>query len=159
MNLRPLIAVLALLSSGCDEGSGVDKSSVEIDASSTTSNTVLCDGVTTDHEIESYFSKIDSYLRSGSEIQPVEELYASRVLITERGSNSSVSKQDISESPPYPVARDEWVEIARAGPQAVKSGGWRGCYLGDGRVGLKADEHGKMGLSSFNRDRKTPLDG
>lgn len=89
-------------------------------------------------QVEDYRRRLTVFLGSAAPAAPAD-LYSASFALTG--------------SPP--LTRRDWRRISDqwAIDGDLKEAGWRACFLGDGWVGLQANETGAIGLSSFDRHR------
>ena len=111
----------------------------------------LCGKTTTSERIQKYFYQVAQFVENGRR-SILQDLLADTVVVSSGDHSRRVASSVIVRRWPYLISTKDWVEISRRGESSLMSGGWRGCFLSNGKVGFSVDEDGYLRLSSFNPD-------
>lgn len=110
-----------------------------------------CGGALKPGAAEAYFERLEQALRSGGPV-PMS-FYHETVVIQSEGRNLTFRRDDFRPGARALLSDAQWREIAERGFGDLRSVGWRGCILGDGKAGFQSDANGELGLSTFDKDR------
>lgn len=108
-----------------------------------------CGRTTARRRIEGYFDQLAQFLASGDKGR-LRILLAENVVIVEGNRSRTVPASIVVEERPSTISIEDWREISRRGEPQLVSGGWRGCFLSNGKAFFEVDESGYLRLVSFN---------
>lgn len=106
-----------------------------------------CGGELAPGAVAAYREKLARHIASGATVAPVElfdKTFTYTGLDGSRTSQPSASER---------LTAADWRVISRHLAIALHSGGWRGCFLGDGWAVFQSGENGSLGLSAFDQGR------
>lgn len=84
-----------------------------------------------------------------------KELFADSITLIEKGKATHMTRAELDHYAGRLPSSDDWQIIASAlASGRLASGGWRGCFLSNGKAAFVADAAGDLGLSSFDFDRQ-----
>jgi hypothetical protein len=110
----------------------------------------FCGRTTSKQRIDEYFAQLARFLEASGERGRLRNLVAENVVIVEGGRSETVPAAAIVDARSDLISLEDWAEISRRGEPSLESGGWRGCFLSNGKSAFEVDESGYLRLSSFN---------
>ena len=83
-----------------------------------------------------------------------QRLYAEGITLIQKGQTTRLTREDLGSHLGTLPSRKDWLTIAsEIEGGAATSGGWRGCFVSDGKAAFVADSSGNIGLTAFDFDR------
>jgi hypothetical protein len=102
--------------------------------------------------ILNYFDQIRQSVIS-NRIDDFSKYYAKKISIGYRGRTYTVTRSSIVRNRRLRLSIADWKTIGDLSRSRLGSGGWRGCFLSNGKAFFAVGEDGKLGLTSFDKDR------
>jgi hypothetical protein len=124
------------------------------DAPSAAEAREYCGGELLPGAAKDYAGRLSEFLASGDARAP-DALYADNFYLSDTDGRKIQRGVGPDRNREAELTRQEWGEIAERLPSDLKSVGWRGCILGDGKASFESgpDEHAKLVLRNFDRTR------
>lgn len=110
-----------------------------------------CGGALKPGAARAFFERLEQALQSG---EPVPmSFYGETIVIRSGGRDLTFRRDDFRPGAEALLSNAQWREIADRGVGDLRSAGWRGCILADGKAGFQGDKDGQLVLFSFDKDR------
>ena len=110
----------------------------------------FCGMTTARRRIDEYFDRVARFVEAPRDKNRLRSLIADHVVILDGDRSRSLPASVIVDAGSDLIPIEDWAEISRRGEPRLGSGGWRGCFLSNGKAFFEVDESGHLRLSSFN---------
>jgi hypothetical protein len=84
-----------------------------------------------------------------------KRLYAENIIFIQEERSTPLTREELGSYLGTLPSQKDWLTIASEIERgAATSGGWRGCFVSNGKAAFVADSSGNIGLSAFDFDRQ-----
>ena len=102
--------------------------------------------------IQSYFNDIRREVATGN-IKRFAKYYAGRVTIGFQRETYVRGGPQLASSKALRLSLHDWSMIGELSKTQLGSGGWRGCFVSDGKASFAIQNDGRLMLVAFDKDR------
>lgn len=149
----PMLATLGLGQAGCDRPDAkqdVSERGHKPDAAPQARD--YCGGEGRPGTISAYFERLARHLATSPRSVPLD-FYSETFSVTTDGDTLYFRRAEMGAGARALPTLDDWRDISERGVADLKDGGWRGCFLGDGKASFEINGAGEMGLLGFDKGR------
>lgn len=143
--------LVCLLTASCDSTEQVASAPQHPVPSVDADDFPYCGGVLKPGAATAYFHRLEDHLKVGDAPVPMN-FYGAQIGIESGGKYTQFNRDDFRPGARALLTNLQWREILDRGYGDLKSIGWRGCVLADGKAAFQAVD-GELVLSSFDKDR------